>query len=99
MTNDVERLVSRLRQHALPDPYDERPVMYADLFTESADKIEQLHAGVTESVEHLHTVERVFWQFIEMCEDVVSNPSAPNLAALEDAARMFKECFETGTKQ
>ena len=44
MTTDVERLVRRLRQHALPDPHDGRSVMHADLFTDAADQLENLKA-------------------------------------------------------
>lgn len=35
-------LVKRLRNHALPDPYDEREVMHAPLLREAADLIEAL---------------------------------------------------------
>ena len=34
-------IVKRLRQHALPDPHDEREVMHAPLLKEAADLIEQ----------------------------------------------------------
>lgn len=37
-------LVKRLRNHALPDPYDEREVMHAPLLREAADALEQLLA-------------------------------------------------------
>ena len=37
-------LVKRLRNHALPDPYDEREVMHAPLLREAADLIESLQA-------------------------------------------------------
>jgi len=39
-------LVRRLRQHALPDPHDEREVMHAPLLTEAADEIEKLRDEV-----------------------------------------------------
>lgn len=39
-------LVQRLRNHALPDPYDEREVMHAPLLREAADHIEGLEAHV-----------------------------------------------------
>ena len=41
-TNQPDDLVRRLRQHALPDPHDEREVLYGPLFTEAADAIERL---------------------------------------------------------
>lgn len=41
--SDVER---RLRQHALPDPFDEREVMHAPLLTEAADAITRLREQV-----------------------------------------------------
>ena len=53
MNNPNERLVRRLRQHALPDPHDERPVMYADLFAESADSIERLRDAVNVALGHM----------------------------------------------
>lgn len=35
-------IVRRLRQHALPDPHDEREVLHAPLLSEAADEIEAL---------------------------------------------------------
>jgi septal ring factor EnvC (AmiA/AmiB activator) len=35
-------IVDRLRQHALPDPHDEREVLHAPLLSEAADEIESL---------------------------------------------------------
>lgn len=35
-------LVRRLRQHALPDPHDEREVLHAPLLMEAADELERL---------------------------------------------------------
>ena len=35
-------LINRLRNHALPDPNDEREVLHAPLLKESADEIESL---------------------------------------------------------
>lgn len=37
----MSSIVERLRQHALPDPHDEREVMHAPLLKEAADLIEQ----------------------------------------------------------
>ena len=36
----MNSIVERLRQHALPDPHDEREVMHAPLLKEAADRIE-----------------------------------------------------------
>ena len=37
----LDALVRRLRQHALPDPHDEREVLHAPLLTEAADALER----------------------------------------------------------
>ena len=37
-------LIERLRQHALPDPHDEREVLHAPLLRDAADEIERLRA-------------------------------------------------------
>ena len=42
----LDGLVRRLRQHALPDPHDEREVLHAPLLTEAADAIERLWAAM-----------------------------------------------------
>jgi hypothetical protein len=46
-----KELVKRLRQHALPDPHDEREVLHAPLLTEAADEIERLYKWQREMVE------------------------------------------------
>lgn len=42
MTADVEKMVARLRWHALSDPHDEREVTHAPLLREAADLLESL---------------------------------------------------------
>ena len=44
----MNSIVERLRQHALPDPQDEREVMHAPLLREAADLIEQQAARIAE---------------------------------------------------
>jgi hypothetical protein len=39
-------IVQKLRNHALPDPHDEREVLHAPLLTEAANEIERLRALV-----------------------------------------------------
>lgn len=39
-------LVTRLRNHALPDPHDEREVLHAPLLREAADEIDRLRAAM-----------------------------------------------------
>jgi hypothetical protein len=50
----VNSLVMRLRQHALPDPYDEREVLHAPLLIEAADKIEKLQRNLLREREAMH---------------------------------------------
>ena len=42
----LDGLVRRLRQHALPDPHDEREVLHAPLLTEAADALERLRSAI-----------------------------------------------------
>ena len=49
----MKNLVRKLRQHALPDPYDEREVMHAPLLTKAADRIEAQDRLIAELVELL----------------------------------------------
>lgn len=42
----IDGLVRRLRQHALPDPHDEREVLHAPLLGEAADELERLWAAM-----------------------------------------------------
>lgn len=44
-------IVERLRQHALPDPHDEREVMHAPLLKEAADLIERQAERIKQLVE------------------------------------------------
>lgn len=41
-------LIERLRQHALPDPHDEREVLHAPLLKEAADLLESQAARIAE---------------------------------------------------
>lgn len=42
----MKDLIARLRNHALPDPYDEREVMHAPLLREAADALEAQQAEI-----------------------------------------------------
>ena len=44
MTTEIDTFVRRLRQAALPDPFDERDVLHAPLLREAADEILKLQA-------------------------------------------------------
>ena len=46
-------IVDRLRQHALPDPHDEREVLHAPLLSEAADEIKSLRRQLAEANETL----------------------------------------------
>jgi hypothetical protein len=46
-------IVDRLRQHALPDPHDEREVLHAPLLSEAADIIEAQRQQLAEANETL----------------------------------------------
>jgi len=46
-------LITRLRQHALSDPHDEREVLHAPLLREAADRIEQLERDLAEARERI----------------------------------------------
>ena len=43
-----EKLIRRLRQHALPDPHDEREVLHAPLLVEAANALEELEKEIEE---------------------------------------------------
>lgn len=50
MTKDeLDALVRTLRNHAMPDPHDEREVLHAPLLRFAADTIEQLRADLNTS--------------------------------------------------
>lgn len=44
-------IVKQLRNHALPDPHDEREVMHAPLLKEAADEIEKLRSVMEQTVD------------------------------------------------
>lgn len=46
----MNSIVERLLKHALPDPYDEREVMHAQLLREAAERIKELEAELNEQV-------------------------------------------------
>ena len=72
-------IVERLRQHALPDPHDEREVMHAPLLKEAADLIEQQ----AERIKELEA-ERDGWR-----ED--ANVSRNSIAMLKDRCNHFED--------
>ena len=66
-------IVRRLRQHALPDPHDEREVLHAPLLSEAADEIEALRYSL-----------RLDEELIGMIQQIISrlnNRPMPNVLA------------------
>ena len=57
--NGVERRVRRLRQHALPDPHDEREVLHAPLLSEAADEIEALRYSLRLDEELIGMIQQI----------------------------------------
>lgn len=59
-------IVQRLRNHALPDPHDEREVLHAPLLSEAADTIDRLRdelAEAREQIEALRVEYPAGWRF------------------------------------
>ena len=56
----ADDLIRSLRNHALPDPYDEREVMHAPLLREAADELARLRAEVARLTEVSEAWQRGF---------------------------------------
>lgn len=52
-------IVRRLRQHALPDPHDDREVLHAPLLREAADEIEALRHSLRLDEELIGMVQQI----------------------------------------
>ena len=52
-------IVRRLRQHALPDPHDDREVLHAPLLREAADEIEALRYSLRLDEELIGIVQQI----------------------------------------